>query len=168
MSRGPGRIERAIHDLIEEHPDGAWTTEDLCHLIYPAASRAEKKHRVAMLRAMKTIRDKSGDRHRDWRLLLAGSTGRTLVLHNFANVMSYGLARLKSDHGWFHRNEEELLERLQPGGRNYNLVVSGGAWDRHVRKYIAERDGDQETVERLAAEQKRSLAAIFSKKRGNR
>ncbi len=42
MSRGPGRVERAIYNLIEDHPDGAWTTEDLCRLIYPTANCVEK------------------------------------------------------------------------------------------------------------------------------
>ena len=41
MSRGPGRIERALYDLFEEHPEGAWTTADLCRLIYPTANRVD-------------------------------------------------------------------------------------------------------------------------------
>ena len=157
MSRGPGRIERAIHDLFDKHPEGAWTTEDLCRVIYPTANRVEKKHRVAVIRAMKKIAGKADDQYRDWLSLVASSTGRTWVLHNFTNVMSYGLARLKADNGWNPKTEEKLLERLQPGGRDHHLVIPGGAWDRHVRKYIAERDGDQETAEKLAAEQDLAL-----------
>ncbi len=79
-------------------------------------------------------------------------TGRTLVLFNYGNVMSYGLARLKSDNGWLHRTEEELLEQLRPGGRDHDLIVPGGHWDRHVRAYMAERDGDQETAQKLRDE----------------
>ena len=81
MSRGPGRIERAIYDLFADHPEGAWTTEDLCRRVYPTANRIEKKHRVAVLRAVKTIMGKTDDDKAyygfvDWRLLPAGSTGR--------------------------------------------------------------------------------------------
>ena len=161
MSRGPGRIERAIVDLIEKYPEGAWTTEDLCRLIYPTANRVEKKHRVAVIRAMRATTNKADDRYRDWRPLIAGTTGRTWILHNHANVMSYSLARIKAYNyrqwdgsAWVAgRTEEELLKRLQPGGQNHHLIIPGGAWDRHVRMHIAERDGDQETAEKLAAEQ---------------
>ena len=178
MSRGPGRIERAIYDLFEGHPEGAWTTEDLCRLVYPAADRIEKKHRVAVVRAMKTILAKTGDQHRDWTCWQAATTGSTLVLFNNANVMSYGLARLKTDNypryvctphsnSWLQKTEDELKAFLEPGGKDHGRVVPGGAWDQHVRMYIAERDGDQETAQKLAAEQERRLAAIFSKKLGN-
>ncbi len=34
MSKGPGRVQQAILAMIEAQPDGAWTFEDLCRLIY--------------------------------------------------------------------------------------------------------------------------------------
>jgi hypothetical protein len=46
MSRGPGRIERAIAAVLDEAD--AFTIEDLCQRIYGGT---EKKHRVAVLRA---------------------------------------------------------------------------------------------------------------------
>ena len=62
------------------------------------------------------------------------------------------------------------FRQLQPDGRCYGRTIPGGAWDRHVGEYIAKRDGDQETAEklaaeaqRIAAEQDRALAAIFNK-----
>ena len=94
--------------------------------------------------------------------------------------MSYSLARLKLDFcncyasvrvRYYRRTtEDELLEQLRPDGRCYGHTIPGGAWDRHVGEYIAKRDGDQETAEklaaeaqRIAAEQGRALAAIFNK-----
>ena len=148
MSRGPGRIERTIYDLFDKHPEGAWTTEDLCRLIYPATNRVEKKHRVAVIRAMKKTTGKTDDRYRDLTCWQAETTGRTLVLFNNANVMSYGLARLKTDNypsyvcckssrdSWLVETEEELLKRIQPGGRNHDYIVPGGAWHRHTQMYI--------------------------------
>ena len=97
MSRGPGRIERAIYELFDQHPEGAWTTEDLCRVIYPTANRTEKKHRVAVLRAMKKIAGKTDALCRDLTCRQAETTGRSLVIFNHANVMSYSLARLKVD-----------------------------------------------------------------------
>jgi hypothetical protein len=34
MSRGPGKIERAIEALFQEHPDDAFSVEDIADHIY--------------------------------------------------------------------------------------------------------------------------------------
>ena len=47
MSRGPGRVQKIIADLIASNPHGAWSVTELCKHIYPDA-RMEKKHRVAV------------------------------------------------------------------------------------------------------------------------
>jgi hypothetical protein len=39
MSRGPGRIERAIEAAFAAEPDNAFTIEDLCDRIYPEIRR---------------------------------------------------------------------------------------------------------------------------------
>ena len=52
MSKGPGRVQRAISALIEGDPDGAWTTADICRAVYPSAE-IDKKHRVAVLYALR-------------------------------------------------------------------------------------------------------------------
>ena len=54
MSRGPGRIERAIRALFDANPDAAFTTDDLCRACYPAR-RVEHKHRVAVWRAAHNV-----------------------------------------------------------------------------------------------------------------
>lgn len=158
MSRGQGRIERAILDLFDKHPEGAWTTEDLCRLIYPTANRAEKKHRVAVLRAVKTIMDKADNQYRYWVWSRGGTIGGTRVLFNCANVMSFGLGYLKRHNtrrwdgiDWVPDSEEELLERLQPGGDDHRNVVPGGIWDQAVKIWTAHRDDDQKIAEKVAA-----------------
>ena len=50
MSKGPGRVQRAILALIEAEPHGAWTTADLCRLIYADDRPLTKARRVAVLR----------------------------------------------------------------------------------------------------------------------
>lgn len=56
MSRGPGRLQRAILDLIAENPHGAWLTEQLCDELYDFPNPVEKKHRVAVLHALRTMK----------------------------------------------------------------------------------------------------------------
>jgi hypothetical protein len=55
MSRGPGRLERAIRALFDAHPDEAFVTDELCEHCYPEARPIEKKHRVAVLRAARNV-----------------------------------------------------------------------------------------------------------------
>jgi hypothetical protein len=54
MSRGPGRIQREIATLIAGNQDDAWTISELCWRIYSRAA-TEKKHRVAVLRALREM-----------------------------------------------------------------------------------------------------------------
>jgi hypothetical protein len=43
MSKGPGRIERAIRELFDDNPDLAFVTDELCEHCYPAARPIERK-----------------------------------------------------------------------------------------------------------------------------
>ncbi len=53
MSRGPGRIQRVITDLIAE-PDGAWLTHQICRPAYPEMKVA-KVHRTTVNRALRKM-----------------------------------------------------------------------------------------------------------------
>lgn len=52
MSRGAGKIERAIEQILDESPDEAFTTSELCERIYGAS---EKRHRVAVGRSVLAV-----------------------------------------------------------------------------------------------------------------
>ena len=128
----------------------------------PTANRVEKKHRVAVLRAIDTITGRTGERQGNLEWMYSDGRGATRVLFDYANVMSYGLARLKaSNNPWHPRTEEELPQQLQPGADHHKYVIPGGHWYRHVKEYIAERDGDQEDVEKLAAEREHANAILY-------
>jgi hypothetical protein len=58
VSRGPGRIEEALRALFREQSDGIFTTAELCREVY-RRRRIEKKHRVAVLRALKALARRS-------------------------------------------------------------------------------------------------------------
>ena len=91
MSKGPGRIERSIAALMENNPHGAFSTAELCRRLYPVDRwRPEKKHRVAVVRAMWRLAEKS----RDWRVLHGDGAGGELHIYNAASVAS-GKARLR-------------------------------------------------------------------------
>jgi hypothetical protein len=47
MSRGPGRVERAIRELFDAHPDKAFVTDELCEHCYPNAERVSDLPKLA-------------------------------------------------------------------------------------------------------------------------
>jgi hypothetical protein len=58
VSRGPGRIEKSLRSLFRDQPDGIFTTAELCRDVYGRRG-IEKKHRVAVLRALKSLARRS-------------------------------------------------------------------------------------------------------------
>jgi hypothetical protein len=175
MSRGPGRIERAIIAAFAAEPDNAFTTDDLVERVYRGVNRIEKKHRVAVVRAAKNLSARSHS-NLDW--FRSEYLGGTLVFFDCCNVMSYAMARLKGDlldhyrsndrriSPWQVTSESDLRARLAEGGREHKLVIEGGAWWRHVQSWRAELDarraGDTERIERVRAERKAHNAAILA------
>ena len=116
MSKGPGRIERAIAAILDGEADNAFTTEDLCERVYSGVNRVEKKHRVAVLRAANKLvkrRDNTGC----WR---SENLGGTRVYFNIDNVMSYAMARLKADNLNHYRSNDDRwftpTAEMVPGG----------------------------------------------------
>jgi hypothetical protein len=71
MSKGPGNIQREIARILEADPDRAISVWELAMEIYGIADNedVEKKHRVAVLRAIRTMKLPDGWRsERTWRL----------------------------------------------------------------------------------------------------
>jgi hypothetical protein len=125
MSRGPGRIERAIRQLLDQHPDEAFTTDDLCVACYPwlaadvvvdrayfdrtEAGGIEHKHRVAVLRTLdRMIKSANPPPHRY--AMRGRAAGNMLV---FYNPLSLPAARqaLKCCRPWQAR-EPDAAETL--------------------------------------------------------
>src|SRR5690242_2974162 len=89
MSRGPGRIERAIRQLFDAHPDLAFVTDELAEHCYPDARPIERKHQVAVLRAAhKVVEDDP-----DWRIWKIVGMGCGYAFVNVCNVQSYVIGR---------------------------------------------------------------------------
>src|SRR6516164_5935447 len=165
MSKGPGQVQRAIMAAFGSEPDNAFLLSELCEHAYPRIKRIEKKHRVAVARAAKTIKTIDSIQRQ--------TLGRELVFYDPLNVMSYAMARLKSDFidGEDFRNndprkaqlrkrskrkattEQDLRKRLAPGERQHKHIVKGGAWWRHTEIERAKKRGDRKTLKRLQAQQ---------------
>ena len=98
MSRGHGKVQRAILAAFKAEPDNAFVLSELCERVYPGLNRIEKKHRNAVARAAKAIPSITYTRR--------GTLGCELVFYDPLNVMSYAMARLKSDELEHYRSND--------------------------------------------------------------
>src|SRR5262249_40356618 len=163
MSRGPGKLQRAIKAVFEAEPENGFLLSELCEHVYRGVNRIEKKHRVAVARAAHKM---------PWLAQLKrGTLGGELVFYNPASVMAYGMARLKCDQfgryerhsdprfGWREpRSEADFRATLMPGGDYHKYIVEGGAWQRFAAANHAKCIGDVATYERLKREQEPAVA----------
>jgi hypothetical protein len=167
MSRGPGSIERGISAAFAAEPNNAFTTDDLCRRAFPRVKRADKKHRVAVLRA--------AQKRPELRWLRSDHLGGQCVFFDPYSLMSYAMAQLKGGRGLgfasYNNNDDRILDHrrvseadlrasLLPGGVNHKMIVPGGPWSDHVAMWIARRDGDKETVDRLEAKRRDALVQV--------
>jgi hypothetical protein len=129
MSRGPGRIERAIRELFDASPDLAFISVELVEHCFPGGDQAAiaRKHLVSVLRAAHKIAAADPD----WTAWRIEGQGRGWVFLNHANVQSYALARLIADTG-FHCYRSPKRARRRRG------------------RYIDRWDGHPLTDERIA------------------
>jgi len=83
MSRGHGKIQQAIILLIESDEDGAWSTSEICSHVFRGLNRVEKKHRVAVSRALRTMALPE-----TWAVSYAERRGGDAVLYNRLSIES--------------------------------------------------------------------------------
>jgi hypothetical protein len=137
MSRGPGHVERSIRQLFYTHPDEAFSLKDVVEWCWPDVIPGEK-HRISAARAAKAVVAKDVD----W--VSRAIPGGTTWFWNMASPQSVamydmlGASRPRSRPGKIMSGRggrvprpgsnsrqfarDEALERLQPGGADYQAV----------------------------------------------
>lgn len=168
MSRGAGRIERAIREVFDTHPDLAFITDELAEHCYPDATTIERKHQVSVLRSAHKVAAADPD----WEAWRIYGMGRGWVFVNHANVQSYTLGRMIAEDYKIYRSEKRLRRapgtwvRKAPGVRVKVLDslhefvadraellalpetrrhLAEGTWAELVAEHIAYRDSDAAT-----------------------
>ena len=123
-------MERAIIAALT--PNNALTTQELCERCYDEP--IIKKHRVAVLRALKRVMD----RRQDIATLTTEGLGSQVVAYWRYDVTCYAMARLKAEGGNHYRSndprllphqisdENKLKASLKRGGEHHRHVVKGG------------------------------------------
>jgi hypothetical protein len=158
MSRGPGRIERAIEEAFTANPSQTFTVDELVAIAYPGTDEIEKKHRVAVVRAA----DKVAAR-RCWEKALSERFNHPLVYFNKLDVRSYAIMRLRTD--FLHNDESPAEVEAQvdnPEGREAEAMSEGGSWWLHVEVWRAERAGQHERAKALQDEVDKRVEALWA------
>ncbi len=153
MSRGPGRVEQIIEAAFNAEPDNAFSVEDLCDRVYPNQP-AEKKHRVSVLRAAKNI----AKRRSEIDTITGENLGGTLVFYDQYRVMSYAMARLKTDRlNRYQSNDKRdtwTLSRSWAKSTPYGDPGKGMVWrikkrrynEEHLRARLSEEGPDHQHI----------------------
>jgi hypothetical protein len=89
VSRGPGRIERAIRALFDANPDLAFITDEVAEHCFPGVPM-ERKHRVSVLRAAWKVVAPDPN----WTAWIIEGQGSGLVFLNQDSIRSTAAARL--------------------------------------------------------------------------
>lgn len=160
MSRGPGRIERAVAAAFEAEGDRAFTTDELCTLAYTGLNRVEKKHRVAVIRSAANVCAKMPE----WTAARSEAANSPLIWYNRYSLASYAMMQVRK--AYPGKSVEAARQMISPAGRFHSAIGEGGSWWRHVQLAIARRDGDTseriKQLEELQAEDLRLLSRMMS------
>jgi hypothetical protein len=159
MSRGPGKIERAIEAIFDatRPEEAAFTVEELCERVYNVrAYRVAKKHRVAVVRAAKVLVRRGGNY--DWQGY--GGRGGALVLLRPDNVSAQATAEVKTwgVYKWARYQAQWLRGRIEAEDIKEGMSPNGRYW---LRAELAKavRAGDEVRATEIRAEQARKNAA---------
>jgi hypothetical protein len=137
MSKGPGRIERAIRELFDANLDLAFVTDELAEHCFPDVRPIERKHQVSVLRAAQKI--VAADLN--WEAWRIEGQGRGWVFVNRDSVQSYALGRLIGDQCNIYRSEKRARRKVGYYDDFYNQygAVPGGSVEKrgHGRRIWA-------------------------------
>jgi hypothetical protein len=138
MSRGPGRIERAVEALLRD-TDRSFSIDELAVIVYPGINTSQRKHRVSVLRTLNNI----SKRMLLWFYRVAQPGGRYFV-SNGSNVRSYAHGLLRQS--WWNA-ERSLVEidAILADPEIQEVMSPGGLWWTDVEINKAENEQRQQT-----------------------
>jgi hypothetical protein len=161
MSRGPGRVERAIEAAFTACPDKAFTVEALIAIAFRGVNRIEKKHRVSVLRAARKVAVRL-----QWGIMWGGENGDSFTFYNPVDLHSYAAARFRShaicltEPRWKDELAQKIANLDVPGSKEWQYIQPGEAWFEFVEIERCRRAGDHARADELRARREAEYAPI--------
>lgn len=131
MSRGHGRIQQIVLTLVEGDEDGAWSTSDICSHVFRGVNRVEKKHRVAVSRALRTMAMPEA-----WAVRCSERRGGDAVLYNRLSFESTNRMRWLTLFGANHCSYEKYNQHY-----SHQAEKAGEEVEEYRRYYDADEIG---------------------------
>jgi len=157
MSRGPGRIQRAIEHAFRQHPSATYAVDELVLIAYPGLNRVEKKHRVATIRAADTVAKDLG-----WQGMRADRPGHPVIYGNQLDLRSYATWNMRRDFiegALTAERIEAALDDPKAWHSRWSWVQPGGAWWQRVEINRARAAGDNAVADAMIAKLNASVDA---------
>ena len=164
MSRGPGRLQRAIIAAFDAHPSAVFSAKEIIKLGFPSVVDPLPKHRVAALRAARGLADNLST----FEIFLGAPSAGGLLLVNATNRRSLGIGRVFQKFAGLKPVAECVAILEDPSSEAYPEAQPDGFFDLLARRNAAwadDRDEDAEAIsirirERVAqAERERSTSS---------
>jgi hypothetical protein len=134
MSRGPGRVERAIEAVFKKHPQQSFTTDELCVRVYRLRQVREirKTHRVAVLRAARKVCPRLW-----WEGYPIVAAGSSMLFVNRLDLDAYLDGRTRAawaflsepERGWERDASQERGAEVYEWTREHEIAVLQAAGD---------------------------------------
>ena len=139
MSRGPGKIQRAIADAFRQNPSATYAVDDLAVISYPGLNKIEKKHRVAVVRAADAVAKSTS-----WCGQRAERPGHQLIYYNLLDLRSYATGKMRVDFLSGSLSDAQITKALsdpKADWSRWDWVQPGGVWWQHVEINKARAEG---------------------------
>ncbi len=170
MSKGPGRIERAIEAAFKSNPDGYFSVPDLAHLIYER-KEVTRSERVAIQRAAHRVAERL-----HWTTHRASKRGAELIFVNALSLRSYGFGWIRARHGGGGHHEYMRgldgkimrgpwiteTERITKKFETDDDMKPGGIFALQVEHNIAVVNGETERAAQIEIEIQRECEATWA------
>jgi hypothetical protein len=157
MSRGYGRIERAIRGIFRPYVEQVFSSDDLVRLVFPDAPEVTKALRASVMRAAHKIaaeRRWSTLRRTHGNGIDAGKYN--FIFFNRRKVMSYARALHRSNRsGWYGVWDDWNDQDWAPDGRYHHLVAENGKMWEEVEQFKREDAAGPLTPEQQAERERK-------------
>jgi hypothetical protein len=159
VSKGPGRIERAVEAAFKGNLDGYFSRSDLVAMVFPGDGPITRAMRNSVARAAENV---CGRLH--WVKFKSWSRGGEAIYANGLSLRSYALGQTRAYRGY--DDPERVAKEVDTDRRTIEKMQPGGDWDMGVQYRTALANGDDKKAAKLKAAIEKKERALLARLAG--